>query len=67
MTRVDSSREPERYCMTWPNLPIGLSKDQARNWFLQHRKPRTYEVERFDYNTKTGIATTFGYDKPCRS
>lgn len=62
MSRVDSSRDPERYVMTWPGCPAGLSKDQARNWFIQHKKPRGYQLERFHYNPKTGIVETIGYD-----
>lgn len=64
--RVESSRDPERYAMTWPGMPLGLTKDQARNFFIQHNKPRTYVIERFYYNPKTGHAETIGYDTPCR-
>lgn len=63
---VYASREPERYAMVWPGVPIGLSMIQARNWWIQHRKPRSYQLERFEYNTKTGLVKTIGYDV-CRS
>jgi hypothetical protein len=66
MMRIDQTRDPERYVMAWPGCPAGLSKDQARNWFIQHKKPKTYVMERFYYNPKTGHAETIGYDKPCR-
>lgn len=60
---IESSRDPERYVMVWPGCPAGLSKDQARNWFLQHRKPRSYQLERFYYEPKSGKVETIGYDK----
>ena len=62
---VESSREPERYVMVWPGCPSGLSKDQARNWFLQHKKPKGYQLERFDYDAKSGHVKTIGYET-CR-
>lgn len=58
--RVESSREPERKVAVWPGMPTGLTKDQARNFFLRHIKPRTYEVERFYYHPKTGRTETIG-------
>lgn len=64
--KVEASRDPERYTMVWPGIPAGLSRDQARNFFLQHKKPRTYVLERFTYNCLTGHFQTFGYDVPCR-
>lgn len=65
MKRVESSREPERLMMVWPGCPAGLSKDQARNWFLQHKKPKGYQLERFDYDQETGLMKTIGYET-CR-
>lgn len=62
---VESSREPERYHTMFPGLPVGLSKDQARNWFIEHKKPKGFMLERFEYDAKNGVARTIGYDK-CR-
>lgn len=60
---IESSRDPERYIAVWPGCPAGLSKDQARNWFIQHKKPRGYELERIQYDPKSGRVETIGYDK----
>lgn len=60
---IESSREPERYVMVWPGLPSGLTKDQARNFWIQHKKPKSYQLERFYYNPKTGHTETIGFDK----
>lgn len=65
MKYVESSRDPERYIMVWPGVPSCLTKDQARNWFLQHKKPRGYVLERLNYNPKNGWLQTIGYDT-CR-
>ena len=62
---VESSREPERYHTMFPGLPVGLSKDQARNWFIEHKKPKGFMLERFEYDARNGVARTIGYDK-CR-
>jgi hypothetical protein len=58
--RVESSRDPERKVMVWPGMPIGLSRDQARNLFDAHVKPRQYVVDRFYYNPRTGRTETIG-------
>ena len=60
---VEASREPERYTMVWPGMPTGLNKDQAKNFFLEHKKPKSYILERFTYNPITGHFQTFGYDR----
>lgn len=60
---TEPSRQPERFMMAWPGCPAGLSKDQARNWFLQHKKPKGYHLERFDYDAKSGLVKTIGYEK----
>lgn len=60
---TESSRHPERFIMVWPGCPVNLSKDQARNWFLQHKKPRGYVLERFHYDPKSGKVETIGYEK----
>lgn len=60
--RVDSTREAERYQTVFPGLPVGLSKEQARNWFIAHKKPRGFMLERFEYDAKNGVARTIGYD-----
>ena len=65
MKHIESSREPERYMMVWPGVPAGLSRDQARNFFIAHKKPKGYVLERFDYNAKTGFTSTVGYES-CR-
>lgn len=65
MPHVESSRDPERYAMLWPGCPLGLSKDQARNWFIQHKKPRGYVLERIAYDPRTGRLETIGYES-CR-
>lgn len=65
MSHIESSRDPERYIMVWPGCPAGLSKDQARNWFIQHRKPRGYVLERFHYDPRNGKVETIGYES-CR-
>lgn len=65
MKRVESSREPERFMMVWPGCPTGLSKDQARNWFLQHKKPKGYRLDRFEYDHKSGLVKTIGFET-CR-
>lgn len=59
---VEPSRHPERYAMSWPGMPLGLSYDQARNYWIQHRKPFSYQLERFAYNPKTGQCDTVGFD-----
>ena len=63
MKHIEPSRDPERYIMAWPGCPVGLSKDQARNWFLQHKKPSGYVLERFHYDPKSGKVETIGYEK----
>jgi hypothetical protein len=54
---ITSSRDPERYVHHWV-LPRGLTRDQAREYFLRHVKPRNFEITRFIYDAKTGIAKT---------
>lgn len=49
--------------MVWPGCPSGLSKDQARNWFIQHKKPSGYVLERFHYDVRSGKVETIGYEK----
>lgn len=63
--RAESSRDPERYTTNFPGCPKGLSKDQARNWFIEHKKPKGFVMERFEYDARNGVARTIGYDK-CR-
>lgn len=62
--RVESSRQPELKVMVWPGMPKGLTKDQARNLFLAHVKPRAYRMERFHYNPLTGRTETIGETMP---
>lgn len=65
-SHIEPTREPERYAMVWPGIPPGLTKDQAKNFFVEHRKPRTYVMERFTYNPLTGHFSSFGFDKVSR-
>ncbi len=46
-------QEPHRF-HTFP-LPRGLTKDQARNIFFQHVKPKALDVDHFTYNPRNGL------------
>lgn len=63
---IEPTRHQERYKMVWPGIPTGLTREQAINWFTQHKKPKLYFVEGFSYNPLTGFFSTVGYEKPCR-
>lgn len=54
---VEPSRDPERMAHVWV-LPKGLTREQALRYFLDHKKPRPYEFERFYYNPRNGQAST---------
>ena len=56
--RVEESRRPVQMKMRWPLMPKGLSKDQARNYFNTHIKPRSYRYARFAYDPRTGLVET---------
>lgn len=38
--------------------PKGMTQEQARNWFLQHKKPRIYQLHRFTYYPEKGLIRT---------
>lgn len=55
--RVESSRDPERYVHHW-TMPKGFTREQAIEYFETFIKPRTMQIDRFQYDPKTGIAKT---------
>lgn len=55
---IEASRRPVQMKMRWPLIPKGLSKDQARNYFNEHVKPRGYKYAHFGYNPRTGLVET---------
>lgn len=59
---IEPTRDKELHATVWPGIPAGLTKDQAKNFFLQHRKPRNYVMQNFSYNPLTGHFHTYGYD-----
>lgn len=62
MSIIEPTREKEVFAFTFTLSP-GLTKHEALNWFLQHRKPRLLELERYTYNTQTGAFHAFGTEK----
>lgn len=59
---IEPTRYREQYAFTF-SIPTGLEKSQAINWFVQHRKPKLMEIERFTYDPISGVLHVFGIEK----
>lgn len=50
---VEPTRQKEMFANCWM-LPKGLTREQAKNYFLKHVKPSSFTMERWSYDKTSG-------------